>query len=180
LLRADRRPWARNFRAVEGRWWRTIICMSIVQACADAEAQVACIRSLFGDGAASPGEVADLTSAVQTAGTAREAITPLSGGGVDGYQSVVESSLRSLTTGAGSDTTLAEHLGAAAAAAPDRRDPHRSHRRPGPGDRARRAYGQVRSASTGRAHRATFPTVAGLTGGPGRPAASLGYRRRGP
>jgi|GEM_PF-6425076 len=89
--------------------------MSIVQACADAEAQVARIRSLFGDGAASPGEVTDLTSAVQTAGTAREAITPLSGGGVDGYQSVVESSLRSLTTGAGSDTTLAEHLGTAAA-----------------------------------------------------------------
>jgi hypothetical protein len=25
-------PWARNFRAVEGRWCRTIICMSIVQA----------------------------------------------------------------------------------------------------------------------------------------------------
>jgi hypothetical protein len=90
--------------------------MSIVQACADAEAQVARVRSLFGDGAAAPGEVTDLASAVHTAKTARAAITPLSGSGVDGYQSVVERSLPALSTGAGSDTTLAGHLGTAAAA----------------------------------------------------------------
>jgi hypothetical protein len=80
-------------RSGQAGWCRMIVFMSILQTCAEAEAVIARARSRFGDATTSPEESTDIHTAVQTAGAARERTIPLSGSGVDGYQSVVDGSI---------------------------------------------------------------------------------------
>jgi hypothetical protein len=92
--------------------------MSVVQACADAEAAIARARSLFGarGGIDGPNSASEITGAAQTAAAGRDRTLDMAGGvGLPSYRDMVDRSIPPLTTAATSDSGLATHLVTAAA-----------------------------------------------------------------
>ena len=75
--------------------------MSVVQACADAQAAIARARSLFGspDSIDVPNSAAEITNAVQTATTGRNRTNDMAGGSrMPAYREMVDRSIPPLTT----------------------------------------------------------------------------------
>lgn len=87
-----------------------------MQNCADAEAVIARMRSLFGSGPATdvPSGPADLSTAAQAVTMARSRTAELSGSGVTSYQALADRSVSPLSTAATSDTAIAGHMSTAA------------------------------------------------------------------
>jgi hypothetical protein len=93
-------------------------CMSVVQACADAEAAIARARSLFGatGGLNVPNSATEITGAVQTATAGRDRTVDMAGGaGMPAYREMVDRSIPPLTTASTSDAGLTTQLVTAAA-----------------------------------------------------------------
>lgn len=91
--------------------------MSVVQACADAEAVIRRARALFGSSGSSevPSGADQLHDATDGIGQARQRAGEMSGEGVSGYRELAEQAIPPLHTAAGSDTSLAGRISAAAA-----------------------------------------------------------------
>jgi Domain of unknown function (DUF4226) len=92
--------------------------MSVVQACADAQAAIARARSLFGatGGIDAPDSAAEITGAVQTATAGRDRTLDMAGGaGMPGYRDMVDRAIPPLTTASTSDAGLTRQLTTAAA-----------------------------------------------------------------
>ena len=91
--------------------------MSIMRACAEAEAVIARARSLFGSGGAVdvPDTAAHITTAATSVTTARSHTADMSGIGIRSYQAMSDGSVPPLTTAATSDTSLAAHVTTVAA-----------------------------------------------------------------
>jgi hypothetical protein len=92
--------------------------MSLVQACADAEAAIARARALLG----SPGSIevpnssTEIAAAIQTATTARNRTADMAGGaGMPAYREMVDRGVPPLTTSANSDAALTTQVTTAAA-----------------------------------------------------------------
>ncbi len=77
-----------------------------MQTCADVQAVIARVRSLFGGGEAIdvPSGAANISSAAQTVTTARSRIADLAGAGMTSYAEMADQSVPPLTTSAASDT----------------------------------------------------------------------------
>lgn len=92
--------------------------MSLMQTCADVESVVARARSLFGSSGSidvPESTAGHLTSAAESVSVAGQRTADLSGVGIQSYREMAQQSVAPLTTGATSDTTLATHVGTAAA-----------------------------------------------------------------
>jgi hypothetical protein len=112
------RWWQRWCCAEAGYWWRIIPRVSVVQACADAQAAIARARSLFGSAGAIevPNSAAEITAAAQTATAGRDRTVEMAGGaGMPAYREMVDRSVPPLTTAATSDAGLTTQLTTAAA-----------------------------------------------------------------
>ena len=92
--------------------------MSVVQACADAQATIARARSLFGSPSSIdvPNSATEIDTAVQTATAGRDRTVDMAGGsGMPAYRDMVDRSIPPLTTASTSDAGLTTHLTTAAA-----------------------------------------------------------------
>jgi len=91
--------------------------MSVVEAVADGQAVVRRARSLFGapGGSDVPSGADQLRDATDSIGQARERTSDLTGQGIPAYRDLADRSIPPLTTAAGSDTSLAGRISAAAA-----------------------------------------------------------------
>jgi hypothetical protein len=92
--------------------------MSVVQACADAQAAIARARSLFGSSSSIdvPNSAAEITGAAQTAAAGRDRTADMAGGaGMPAYREMVDRAIPPLTTASTSDAGLTTQLVTAAA-----------------------------------------------------------------
>ena len=91
--------------------------MSVVQACADAEAVVRRARALFGTsgGTDVPSGADQLTAAAHSSASGRQRTSEMAGQGIPAYRDFVQRAVPPLATAAGSDTDLAGHITSAAA-----------------------------------------------------------------
>jgi hypothetical protein len=92
--------------------------MSVVQACADAQAAIARARSLFGSSSSIdvPNSATEITGAAQTATAGRDRTVDMAGGaGMPAYREMVDRAIPPLTTASTSDAGLTTHLTTAAA-----------------------------------------------------------------
>ena len=92
--------------------------MSLVQACADAQAAITRARSLFGSSGTGdvPNSSTEIMGAVQTATAGRDRTSEMAGGaGMPAYRDMVDRSIPPLTTASTSDAGLTTQLTTAAA-----------------------------------------------------------------
>lgn len=92
-------------------------CVSLLEACAAAEAVIGRARALFGTGEAVdvPDASGDLTGATRSLSAARARSADLSGTGTRSYQAMADGSVPPLAAAASSDARLAGHIRAAGA-----------------------------------------------------------------
>ena len=92
-------------------------CMSVVQACADAQAVVQRARALFSTsgGVDVPSGADHLIGAAQGASSGEQRTAEMTGEGIPAYRDFVQRAVPPLATAAGSDTDLAGHITSAAA-----------------------------------------------------------------